>query len=82
MLNHTSGLRDWGNVASIAGWPRRVTPRARPRHRQPAKALNFTPGTRWSYNSTSFNLAAMIVQRVGGMPFPSSRGPSSSSRSA
>ena len=22
MLNHTSGLRDWGNVASIAGWPR------------------------------------------------------------
>ena len=22
MLTHTSGLRDWGNVASIAGWPR------------------------------------------------------------
>ena len=22
MLNHTSGLRDWGNVAGIAGWPR------------------------------------------------------------
>ena len=22
MLNHTSGLRDWGSVASIAGWPR------------------------------------------------------------
>ncbi len=22
MLNHTSGLRDWGSVAGIAGWPR------------------------------------------------------------
>src|SRR5205823_3589706 len=22
MLNHTSGLRDWGNVAAIGGWPR------------------------------------------------------------
>ena len=22
MLNHTSGLRDWGSVESIAGWPR------------------------------------------------------------
>ncbi|MEX2661560.1 MAG: serine hydrolase domain-containing protein, partial [Vicinamibacterales bacterium] len=22
MLQHTSGLRDWGEVASIAGWPR------------------------------------------------------------
>ena len=27
MLNHTSGLRDWGSVAGIAGWPR-TTPRA------------------------------------------------------
>ena len=22
MLNHTSGLRDWGSVAAISGWPR------------------------------------------------------------
>ena len=22
LLNHTSGLRDWGSVESIAGWPR------------------------------------------------------------
>src|SRR5262249_5603756 len=22
MLTHTSGLRDWGNIAGIAGWPR------------------------------------------------------------
>jgi CubicO group peptidase (beta-lactamase class C family) len=22
MMNHTSGLRDWGSVEAIAGWPR------------------------------------------------------------
>src|SRR4029450_8232164 len=24
MLSHTSGLRDWGSIESIAGWPRRT----------------------------------------------------------
>jgi CubicO group peptidase (beta-lactamase class C family) len=73
MLNHTSGLRDWGNVASIAGWPRttRVHTHAHVLEivsRQ--RALNFTPGTQWSYSNTGFNLAAIIVQRVSRMPFP------------
>ena len=73
MLNHTSGLRDWGSVAGIAGWPRttRVHTHAHVLDivsRQ--RALNFTPGTRWSYSNTGFNLAAIIVQRVSGMPFP------------
>src|SRR4029077_14271276 len=73
MLNHTSGLRDWGSVAGIAGWPRttRVHTHAHVLEivsRQ--HALNFTPGTRWSYSNTGFNLAAMIVQRVSGTPFP------------
>ncbi|MBI3492775.1 MAG: beta-lactamase family protein, partial [Acidobacteria bacterium] len=73
MLNHTSGLRDWGSVAGIAGWPRttRVHTHAHVleivSHQ---KALNFTPGTRWSYSNTGFNLAAIIVARVSGMPFP------------
>src|SRR5215216_3036016 len=34
------------------------------------RATNFTPGSRWSYNNTGFNLAAIIVQRVSGAPFP------------
>src|SRR5262245_58377789 len=72
MLNHTSGLRDWGNVAGIAGWPRtsRVYTHAHVLDivsRQ--KALNFTPGTNWSYSNTGFNLAAVIVSRVSGVPF-------------
>lgn len=72
MLTHTSGLRDWGSVEAVAGWPR--TTRAYTHahvldivSRQ--RALNFTPGTRWSYSNTGFNLAAIIVSRVSGMSF-------------
>src|SRR5687768_12232290 len=72
MLTHTSGLRDWGSIASIAGAPR--TTRAYTHahvldivSRQ--KSLNFPPGTQWSYSNTGFNLAAIIVDRVSGMSF-------------
>jgi CubicO group peptidase (beta-lactamase class C family) len=72
MLTHTSGLRDWGEVAGIAGWPRgrRVHTHAHVLDivsRQ--KALNFTPGTDWSYSNTGYNLSAIIVARVSGQPF-------------
>ena len=72
MLTHTSGLRDWGSIASIAGAPR-TTREYTHAHvldivsRQ--KALNFPPGTQWSYSNTGFNLAAIIVDRVSGMSF-------------
>jgi CubicO group peptidase (beta-lactamase class C family) len=72
MLSHTSGLRDWGSVEGIAGWPR-TTREYTHAHvldivsRQ--KALNFDPGTRWSYSNTGFNLAAVIVSRVSNMTF-------------
>ena len=69
LLSHTSGLRDWGEVEGIAGWPRgdrvyslddvlRIASRQR--------ALNYAPGTAWSYTNTGFNLLAIIVQRVSG----------------
>ena len=72
LLHHTSGLRDWGNIAGIAGWPRttRVHTHAHVLEivsRQ--RSLNFTPGTHWSYSNTGFNLAAIIVSRVSGMTF-------------
>ena len=72
MLNHTSGLRDWGSIEAIAGWPR--TSRAYTHAHvleivSHQKAVNFTPGTKWSYSNTGFNLAAIIVSRVSGMPF-------------
>jgi CubicO group peptidase (beta-lactamase class C family) len=72
MLNHMSGLRDWGSIESIAGWPRtsRVYTHAHVLDivsRQ--KALNFTPGTQYSYSNTGYNLAAVIVARVSGQSF-------------
>ena len=72
MLNHTSGLRDWGSVADIAGWPRgtRVHTHAHVLDivsRQ--RSLNFPSGTRYSYSNTGYNLAAIIVARVSGQPF-------------
>jgi CubicO group peptidase (beta-lactamase class C family) len=72
MLTHTSGLRDWGEVAAVAGWPRgrRVHTHAHVLDivsRQ--KALNFPPGTAWSYSNTGYNLAAVIVSRVSGQAF-------------
>jgi CubicO group peptidase (beta-lactamase class C family) len=69
MLNHTSGLRDWGSVAAVGGWPRgsRVHTHAHVLEivsRQ--RRLNFASGSRWSYSNTGYNLAAMIVERVSG----------------
>jgi CubicO group peptidase (beta-lactamase class C family) len=72
MLTHTSGLRDWGAVASIAGWPR--TTRAYTHahvldivSRQ--RSLNFPPGSAYSYSNTGYNLAAVLVSRVSGKGF-------------
>jgi CubicO group peptidase (beta-lactamase class C family)/lysophospholipase L1-like esterase len=72
MLHHTSGLRDWGSVAWIGGWPRgkRAYTHAHVLdilgHQ---RALNFPPGTRWSYTNSGYNLAVMLVSRVAGEPF-------------
>ena len=72
MLNHTSGLRDWGSVESIAGWPRTTRTYTHAHvldivSRQ--KSLNYPPGQAYSYSNTGYNLAAIIVERVSGMPF-------------
>src|SRR5262249_45090721 len=72
LLTHTSGLRDWGSVASITGWPRTTRVHTHAHVLEIVsrlRALNFPPGTRWSYSNTGFNLAAIIVSRVSGMPF-------------
>jgi CubicO group peptidase (beta-lactamase class C family) len=70
MLTHTSGLRDWGDIATIEGWPRGTRAYAdadllKIVSRQ--KELNFSPGTRWSYCNTGYNLSEIIVSRVSGM---------------
>ena len=72
LLGHTSGLRDWGDIEAIAGWPRteRVYDMDDVLHITARQhALNFDPGTAWSYTNTGFNLLAIIVQRVSGSSF-------------
>ena len=70
LLNHTSGLRDWGEVEAIAGWPRTTRDYTHAHvleiiGRQ--HALNYSPGEAWSYTNSGYNLAAMLVERVSGM---------------
>ena len=73
LINHTSGLRDWGNIEAIAGWPR-TTREYTHAHvleivsRQ--RVLNYPPGAEYSYTNTGFNLAAILVSRVTGETFP------------
>jgi CubicO group peptidase (beta-lactamase class C family) len=72
LLTHTSGIRDWGAIAAIAGHPRttRVFTQADVLDiitRQ--RSLNFEPGSHWSYTNSGYNLAAIIVERVSGMRF-------------
>jgi CubicO group peptidase (beta-lactamase class C family) len=69
LLNHTSGLRDWGTVVDIAGWPRGTRAHTHAHvldvvARQ--KSLNFAPGSEYLYSNTGYNLLAMLVERVSG----------------
>jgi CubicO group peptidase (beta-lactamase class C family) len=72
LLNHTSGLRDWGEIADLAGWPRETRVHTHDDvldilHRQ--RALNYPPGDKYSYTNSGYNLLAIIVSRVSGQPF-------------
>ena len=73
LLNHTSGLRDWGNVMALTGAGRgdRVINQDLAldviTHQ---RALNFKPGAEYSYSNTGYNLAAIIVERVSKQKFP------------
>ena len=72
LLNHTSGLRDWGSVAGIAGAPRGARTYTHAHVLDIAsrqKSLNYKPGAAYSYTNTGYNLLAIIVDRVSGMPF-------------
>lgn len=73
LLNHTAGLRDWGTVLSLTGAGRgdRVISQDLAldviAHQ---RALDFTPGSEYSYSNSGYNLAAIIVERVSKQKFP------------
>ncbi len=70
LMLHTSGLRDWGAVAQLEGWPRGTRD-----HRQEhaltiatrQRGLNHETGAAFSYTNTGYNLLAIIVNRVSGV---------------
>ncbi len=69
LLHHTSGLRDYNALLSLAGFrPESDSPTVEEAYevicRQ--KKLNYTPGEEYSYTNTGFFLLSQIVERVSG----------------
>lgn len=69
-MQHTSGLKDWGSVMDIAGWPRGTRNYTNEyalyiMTLQPT--LNNAPGDEYIYSNSNYNLQAIIVQRVSGL---------------
>lgn len=70
LLHHTSGLKDWGSIMDVAGWPRG----SRAFTNEYAlyvislqQSLNNLPGDEYIYSNSNYNLLAIIVQRVSGL---------------
>jgi CubicO group peptidase (beta-lactamase class C family) len=73
LLNHTSGLRDWGTVLALTGagrGDRVITQDLALDVITHQRALDFTPGSEYSYSNSGYNLAAIIVERVSKQKFP------------
>lgn len=73
LLNHTAGLRDWGTVMSLTGagrGERVITQDLAFDVITHQRALDFTPGSEYSYSNSGYNLAAIIVERVSKQKFP------------
>jgi len=71
LLHHTSGLRNFQNILTMAGW-RDGDPMTNDdllRYISDQKELNFSPGAEYLYCNTGFNLATAIVERISGKSF-------------
>jgi len=69
MMHHTSGLRDWGAVAALAGWERTTKTYTNDDALEiiaAQKKLNNIPGAEFIYSNSNYNLLAIVVQRVSG----------------
>jgi CubicO group peptidase (beta-lactamase class C family) len=70
MIQHTSGLKDWGSIAALGGWPRSTKTYNNNDALYLAslqKTLNNKPGDEFIYSNSNYNLLAVIVERVSGM---------------
>jgi CubicO group peptidase (beta-lactamase class C family) len=73
LINHTSGLKDWGSIAEITGWPRGTKTYNNDNALQiilQQKTLNNRPGDEYIYSNTNYTLLTIIVNRVSGSDLP------------
>jgi CubicO group peptidase (beta-lactamase class C family) len=72
LLQHTSGIRDQWQTLALAGWSLEdvITQDQILRMLFRQKELNFVPGSEHLYSNGGYTLAAEIVTRVSGKPFP------------
>jgi len=72
LLQHTSGIRDQWQTLALAGWRLDdvITQDQILRLLFRQQELNFIPGSRHFYSNGGYTLAAEVVARVSGMPFP------------
>lgn len=69
-MNHTSGLKDWGSVGVLSGWPRTTRVYTLDLALQiicRQKSLNFSPGSEYSYSNSGYTLMVATVERVSKM---------------
>ncbi len=73
LMNHTSGLKDWGSIAEITGWPRGTKTYNNDNALQiisQQKTLNNKPGDEYIYSNTNYTLLTIIVDSISGSDLP------------
>ena len=73
LMDHTSGLKDWGSIAEITGWPRGTKTYSNDNALQiisQQKTLNNKPGDEYIYSNTNYTLLTIIVDRISGSDLP------------
>jgi CubicO group peptidase (beta-lactamase class C family) len=69
VISHISGLREWRPLAILRGFPEGsyvYTNQDLLRIASKQRALNFDPGTAYSYSNTGYNMAAILIERALG----------------
>ncbi len=72
LLSHTSGLPDYELYGALVDQhPEKIFNNndVIPALLEWQKPIYFTPGDKWQYSNTNFNLLALLVEKVSGMPF-------------
>lgn len=69
LLNHTSGLRDYGALQEIQGSQAAMETAEVIRLLSAQRANNFEPGTDYEYSNSDYVLLAALVERASGLPF-------------